>query len=364
MVVRGCGRLIVFLPLPAHGSERGTPTTPVSGRYFLPPSAPSDLLSPFGSGGQSAAAALRKLSGFSTLSRFQRTLWLPPTTSEGMDAIISTATEEICAEGPAGISIPKLWRSLRGCLASAGLEMDSSVKEAIWRRLLALPIVQFSVQGASLDPRDPSIQSHEQSEKLGLKVAAADHVRDCFLGIYDMKAVNVEMTPMLKQVLERVAVARSDGIAQSLLSKEFKVKENKLFYFLKKLESQGLIVRQSTILRTKETATDADDEMKDGSIVNTNLVYLYRYARRLSSLQRLEIAKSDVLGIAGDADGSHLVGDQTCEEPSKEDVHVKDYLPEMKAICDMLDEASGKVAHFFDTMSLLSRISNWLAVTG
>lgn len=125
-----------------------------------------------------------------------------------MDIIISTALEEICAEGAAGISLPKLWRSLRGCLGSSGLEMDDSVKEAIWRRLLALPVLQFSVQAALLDPWDPSIESAEQSEKLELKVAAVEHVRHSFLGIYDLKAANVEITPLLRQVLERVAVAR------------------------------------------------------------------------------------------------------------------------------------------------------------
>uniref|UniRef100_A0A1D1ZGL8 Transcription factor tau subunit sfc3 n=1 Tax=Anthurium amnicola TaxID=1678845 RepID=A0A1D1ZGL8_9ARAE len=260
-----------------------------------------------------------------------------------MDSIVSAALEEVCAEGPGGIALPKLWRGLRGCLVSSGLPLDDGVKGAIWGRLLVLPGLQFKAQAALFDPRDPFIGTPEESEKLGLKLVAAEDVRDSFLGISDLKAANVEVTLVLKQVLERLAVARSDGIAQSQLSKEFKMKENQLFYYLKRLESQGLIVRQSTILRTKEAPVEGDDEMKDGSIVNTNLIYLYRYAKRLGSLQRLEVTAPYTPGLTVDVGERHLGMDDTCGESLKEDVHVKDFLPEMQAICNMLEEDPAKV---------------------
>ncbi|CAA6670524.1 unnamed protein product [Spirodela intermedia] len=243
--------------------------------------------------------------------------------------------------GSRRIPLPKLWWNLQSSVESFGLLMDDAVKEVIWRRLLALPDLLFKSSSAMFTSRDSAIKSPDQSEKLGLRVVADEHLRDSFLGIYDLKAANVEITPVLKQVLERLAVARSNGIAQSQLSKEFKMKENKLFYYLKRLESQGLIVRQSTLLRTKEASAKRDDEMKDTAIVNTNLIYLYRYAKRLSSLQRVEITAPHVPHISGDPCKGNLEG--TDGEPLKEDVNVKDYLPEMSAICNMLEESAGKV---------------------
>lgn len=126
-----------------------------------------------------------------------------------MDSFISTALEEICAEGPGGIPLQKLWWSLQSSVVSFGLLMDDAVKEAIWGRLLALPDLLFKSPSAIFGPRDSAIRSPDQSEKLGLRVVADEHLRDSFLGIYDLKAANVEITPVLKQVLERLAVARS-----------------------------------------------------------------------------------------------------------------------------------------------------------
>lgn len=124
------------------------------------------------------------------------------------------------------------------------------------------------------------------------------------------------------------------------------MKENKLFYYLKRLESQGLIVRQSTLLRTKEASANREDETKDTAIVNTNLIYLYRYAKRLGSLQRLEITAPHVSHISGDPCEGNLEGSDG--EPLKDDVNVKDYLPEMNAICNMLEESAGKVTSIFN----------------
>ncbi|XP_078447120.1 uncharacterized protein LOC144716005 [Wolffia australiana] len=248
-----------------------------------------------------------------------------------MDYLISTALEEICAEGAEGIPLPKLWANLQNLV---GLHVDQVIKDSIWARVLGIPDLFFRTPKSGLLSRiDLEGKSVDQAEKMGLRVVAGEHVRDGFLGISEMKASNVEITPVLKQVLERLAVARGNGIAQSQLSKEFKMKENTLFYYLKRLESQGLIVRQATILRTE------GDESKDTAIVNTNLIFLRRYAKQLGSLQRIEITtpNSDPGNLIGVNDG--IDG----EESVKEGVNVKDFLPEMSAICEMLDESPGKI---------------------
>lgn len=134
---------------------------------------------------------------------------------------------------------------------------------------------------------------------------------------------------------------RSKGITQSQLAKEFGLEGNEIFYVVRSLECQGLIVRQSTVVRRKGTSNEG--EVENSSAVTTNMLYLYRYAKHLGSHQRLEITKEDeslesvgstnALTATRDVGGEHF----------KEDVLVKDFLPALKAICDKLEEAAGKV---------------------
>lgn len=103
-------------------------------------------------------------------------------------------------------------------------------------------------------------------------------------------------------------------------------------------------MRQSTVVRTKESSNEGDP--KSGSTVTTNMLHLYRYAKHLGSQQRLEIIKEDKPFVDGEvADGNAATGDGFSEGTAKEVVHVKDFLPALKAICDKLEEAEGKVSH-------------------
>lgn len=138
-------------------------------------------------------------------------------------------------------------------------------------------------------------------------------------------------------------ICRANGITQSELAKEFGMKGNNIFYILRNLECRGLIVRQSTILRRKEASSDR--EPKNSSIVTTNMLHLYRYAKHLGCQQRLEITKEDNSLAGNDNEESAASGSSIVEERVKEDVHIKDYLPALKAICDKLEEADGKVIH-------------------
>lgn len=131
--------------------------------------------------------------------------------------------------------------------------------------------------------------------------------------------------------------SRGNGVTQNQLCKEIGMPANNFFYVVKRLESWGLIVRQSTIVRTKEASTD-----KSSQPVHTNLIRLHRYAPQLSSQQRLEITREsnnleenygDIVTGAG----------AILDECAQDGVLVKDFLPALKAVCDRLEQAECKV---------------------
>ncbi|CAL9066598.1 uncharacterized protein LOC103975842 isoform X4 [Musa acuminata AAA Group] len=262
-----------------------------------------------------------------------------------MDCIVLVAIEEVCARAAAGIHVAELWPSLRGALSGAGLPPCDAVYKVIWIRLLAHPGLRFEAHGSPLGSQDPSIQSLEEAQRIGVRIIAEDHLRDSFLGIYDLKASSSDISQIQRAALERLAAARTNGVTQSELGKEFRIKGNNLFYIVKHLESQHLIVRQSTIVRAKDSGTEWENAAKNNSVVSTNLLHLHRYAKNLNlnSQQRFEITRADILeGMT--VDGISVNGDEISGDFAKDDVSIKDYLPEMKAICDKLEEASGKVS--------------------
>lgn len=119
---------------------------------------------------------------------------------------------------------------------------------------------------------------------------------------------------------------------------------NKIFYVLRKLESRGLIVRQSTILR--KTEVSGDREQKSSSIVSTNMLHLYRFAKHLGCQQKLEVFKEDKPAFnkneESEPSASGMFGEYV-----KEDVQVKDFLPELKQICDKLEEADNNARYIY-----------------
>lgn len=113
---------------------------------------------------------------------------------------------------------------------------------------------------------------------------------------------------------------------------------------LRSLECQGLIVKQCALERKKETS--ADGESKNLPCVSTNLVYLHRYAKQLGSHRRFEITKEEQKLKSPDGANGNSRGEM--------DVLVRDYTPEMKAICDKLAKANGKVAFKFVAISIIN----------
>lgn len=137
---------------------------------------------------------------------------------------------------------------------------------------------------------------------------------------------------------------RSNGLTQNQLAKEFGIEGKNLFYIVRNLECNGLIVRQPAVVRTREAGSEG--EPKNSSCVTTNLMFLYRYAKHLGSQQRFEISKDGpIVDSFGNGNGNVVGKDSLSGESVKEDVHVKDFLPAMKDICDKLEEANGKVSH-------------------
>jgi general transcription factor 3C polypeptide 1 len=123
-----------------------------------------------------------------------------------MDFLISVALEEVCAGASAGILLPELWPSLVQHASVTGLQLDFTVKQALWTRLRALPILKIELNGSLVDPSDPSIQSVVEADRYKLRVFTDDSTRKSFLGIYDLKHCEISKTQML--TLEQVGAAR------------------------------------------------------------------------------------------------------------------------------------------------------------
>ncbi|KAG7646645.1 B-block binding subunit of TFIIIC [Arabidopsis thaliana x Arabidopsis arenosa] len=248
-----------------------------------------------------------------------------------MDSIVCTALEEICCQGNTGIPLVSLWSRL------SPPPLSPSVKAHVWRNLLAVPQLQFKAKNTVYEPSDASIQQLEEALRLDLRIFANEKLRGNFVGLYDAQSNNTTISAIQRRVLERLAVARANGVAQNLLAKEFGIEGRNFFYIVKHLESRGLVVKQPAIVRTKEV--DGEGDSKTTSCISTNMIYLSRYAKPLGSQQRFEICKEDSL-LEQEATPA---GDSLQSESTKEDTLIKDFLPAMQAICDKLEETNEKV---------------------
>jgi hypothetical protein len=127
-------------------------------------------------------------------------------------------------------------------------------------------------------------------------------------------------------------------------SKSIRMKANNFHYVVKTLQSQGLIVGKQAIVKSNDVGGETEYDSRDSLVVSTNLLYLSRYAKELNmnSYQRIEIAKLK-LGRDEEINIDALQEDENLSVDYKSYVSIHDYLPAMKAICDKLEEASGKV---------------------
>ncbi|BAF09421.1 uncharacterized protein [Oryza sativa Japonica Group] len=261
-----------------------------------------------------------------------------------MDALVSAALEEVCARLSPGLPVTDLWPALRGALEAAGLSPGLDAKRVLWARLIALPIISLVVGEGDGAPVDPVEKDVEEAERRGVRLVASAALRDNFLGMYDRRFAKSELSAVQKGALERVGASRTSGVTQNDLCKTFRMKGNNFHFIVKSLQSQKLIVRQSTIIKVKDHGADAEDASQNKQIINTNSLYLSRYAKNLNmnSQQRIEIIKPELLGSNEESNGDVLQEDGAFGVNDKNDISIHDYLPAMKAICDKLEEASGK----------------------
>ncbi|GJS74176.1 glutamate decarboxylase [Tanacetum coccineum] len=102
------------------------------------------------------------------------------------------------------------------------------------------------------------------------------------------------------------------------------------------LESHGSIVRQSTITRKKEVCSEG--EYANGSVIDTNMIYLYHYVKQLGRLQRPEITKKDKTFFDNENNDMEVAsGSDVSEE------RIVDFVHAIRAICDRLEKAQGDV---------------------
>ncbi|KAG9130181.1 hypothetical protein Leryth_018773 [Lithospermum erythrorhizon] len=228
-----------------------------------------------------------------------------------MESVVNTALEEIYAQGMHGLIIKYLWPNLKSSLCSHGLPLSPSVKRVLWNNIVDIPGLRFESQTGKIDQSSSLIQELEKCEEINVKIIANHNLHNCFPGITQREGTTLEL----------IATKRSEGIAQSELAEESGMGKD-ISYILKKLETRGLISREPAIIRTIEASSSTEPK-----IVSTNMVYLYRYAKHLGCQQSLEITK----------DGSQIIS-----------IIIKDYLPELKAICDRLDNAKNNVLFVSD----------------
>ncbi|KAK7386106.1 hypothetical protein VNO78_26063 [Psophocarpus tetragonolobus] len=242
-----------------------------------------------------------------------------------MDLVINAAVEEICGGFEDGLTLAALWAKLESSpsLSFSNLHLSLTFKRAVWTNLLRIPTLRF-------EPRPSSLEL-EDAEKLNLKIFAQRSLADNFIGLYDSQSLQHAQM----RVLNLLANARTNGITQTQLAKHLHIDANNFHYVLRSLECQGLIVKHSAIEKKKQIS--GHGESINYPCVTTHLVYLRRYAKRLASHQRFEFEVTKFNSPDDDddedADGTTL---QT-------DVHLKDYKPQMKAICDILTKANDKV---------------------
>ncbi|VAH11431.1 unnamed protein product [Triticum turgidum subsp. durum] len=179
----------------------------------------------------------------------------------------------------------------------------------------------------------------EAAERRGARLVASPALGDNFLGIYDHRCSSSKLSDNQRKTLEHVAASRTPGVAQRTLSKRFHIEPNKFYFVVKTLQSQGLIAGKQAIVKSNGIGGESEDDSGKSLVGSTNLLYLSRYAKGLNmnSHQRTEITNVDA-----------LQEDETLGVDHKSHVSIHDHLPAMKAICDKLEEASGKVLAISD----------------
>ncbi|CAO2195465.1 unnamed protein product [Urochloa humidicola] len=269
-----------------------------------------------------------------------------------MDTLVAAALEEVCAQLSRGISVTDLWTAISGAAEAAGLPLDPAVRRVLLARLTALPVISLvegEREGAPFHPAEKDLV--EEAERRSARLVASAAFRDNFLGIYDHnRCTDSKMSANQKKTLERIGASRTFGVTQSSLSKKLGIEGKNFHYVVKTLQSQGLIVGKQATAKYDQVETEY--ALHNNHIISTKSLYLSRYAEDLNmnSYQRIKVTKpkNDEQTNTGSLQGDTVGVD------NKNDVSIRDYLPKMRAICDKLEEASGKALAVSDIKKDLS----------
>ncbi|XP_060172125.1 uncharacterized protein LOC132603197 isoform X2 [Lycium barbarum] len=245
-----------------------------------------------------------------------------------MDGIVNKAVEELCIQGCKGcasVPISNLWLKLKPYLSINGLALCGNVKKGILSNLINIPGLEFETK----DGNNLVKCSVEEREILDdLNIVVPEQMLDNFSRIHEVEVSKsklskqeLEALHLRKRVLQRIAIARANGITQSELTKEFNTKANNFFHILKELKTLGLILSHQVVWENETS--------NDGKLINkhisTNMLYLSLYGKHLRYHQRLEIRKRGLM------------------KDDREDVLIKDGLRILRDICNILEKAKGKV---------------------
>ncbi|KAM0863831.1 hypothetical protein ACQ4PT_044327 [Festuca glaucescens] len=234
-----------------------------------------------------------------------------------MDALVSAALEEV-----------------------AGLPPDLPVKRVLFARLMALPVINL-VEGEP--PRLVQLPDKdvEVAERRGALLLATPDLRDNFLGLYDHRHSSSRLSDTQRKTLEYIGEARTSCVTQRDLAQKLDMQPKNFHFIVKSLASQRLIVSQQTIIKGKDNGAEASRNKK---VTSTNSLYLSRYAKgmNMNSHQRIEITELGTNEPNEEANIDALQEDGAFGVNFKNDISVHDYLPAMEAICDKLENASGK----------------------
>ncbi|CAO1946792.1 unnamed protein product [Urochloa humidicola] len=273
-----------------------------------------------------------------------------------MDTLVAAALEEVCARLSRGLAVSDLWTAISGASEVAGLPLDPAVKRVLLARLTAHPVIDLvegEREGAPFHPAEKDLV--EEAERRGARLVATAALRDKFLGIYDHnKCSGSKMSAIQKKTLELIGASRTFGVTQSSLSKKLGVEGRNFHYVVKILQSQGLIAGKQATAKSIDQV-EGEYALRNNHIVSTNSLYLSRYAKDLNmnSYQRIKITKPE-LGSDEQTNTDSLQEGDIVGVDNKNDVSIRDYLPKMRAICDKLEEASGKALAVSDIKKDLS----------
>ncbi|CAD7696952.1 unnamed protein product [Ostreobium quekettii] len=259
-----------------------------------------------------------------------------------MDALFASALEQIALEGHKGCSLPRLWETLREELPIGGVaELTEGIKQVVWdevrRRKLDVQASVAACHAAAFGLKNSNVEhasgqvdvdlSHANlgtvagAEGFHILLVASQELRDCVLGVYDLRHCRFRLSSTMMQTLEAIGATRHKGAVQCDLATNLDIPHKNFFFVLKHLENRGLIVKNQLLMTRPTTSTHA---------LQTNIVHLRQFAPA-NSLPHFERFEAD-----------HQDSDDDVHEGGSRYSMSKD-APMMRSICERISATDNKV---------------------